>query len=369
MLNHLQQLERAVEQGEQSAASSRGVLLDALLSVDYPGRPGALREVGLRVLDGEILGLAGESGSGKSTVALALMNLSTRRGGRVSGRVLWKGTDLLAAGEGELRRLRGREIALMLQNPMAALNPGLRLGTQFREAWRAHAPASPEWQERALDTLARLGLAADQKFLRLYPAELSIGMAQRVLLALTVLHRPKLLIADEPTSALDVITQSEMLALFRRLRSEFGMSLVIISHDLLALASVCDRITILRAGEVIETLPAGGLFTAAQEEYTRRLVAALPRAPGVQVVGSDAAPVATCERQEPEPPTASAEPRESHQSALQFSWIVRPFRYVMRILSAVTLFHPGWHLDASWVWADTRAMKRAVSALRHAGEK
>ena len=276
MWNRLRQLERAVECAAQPPDDDGGVLLDAVLTVDYRGRLQALRDVRLSVSPGEILGLAGESGSGKSTVALALMNLVGRRGGAVHGRVLWRGSDLLAAGERDLRRVRGREIALMLQNPMAALNPRLRLATQFREAWLAHAAGSGVWQERALDTLARLGLAADEAFLRRYPGELSIGMAQRVLLALTVLHRPKLLIADEPTSALDVITQSEVLGLFRRLRADFGMSLLIISHDLPALASVCDRITVLRSGELVETLPATRLFTGAEHEYTRRLVAALP---------------------------------------------------------------------------------------------
>jgi ABC-type glutathione transport system ATPase component len=354
MSNPVEQLRQAVELAGQPAAS-RVPLLDALVTVDYPGRPRVVSDAALCVHEGEILGLAGESGSGKSTVALALVKLASRRGGVVSGRVLWRGTDLLTAGERDLRRLRGREIALMLQNPMAALNPGLRLATQFREAWRAHEPASSGWQERALDTLSRLGLAADPKFLRLYPGELSIGMAQRVLLALTVLHRPKLLIADEPTSALDVITQSEMLALFRRLRSEFGMSLVIISHDLPALASVCDRITVLRAGEVIETLPASELFTGAHEEYTRRLVAALPLWGRLQPAAGFSPPQTEDLYRNPQASvTPPANPAPSGR-------IVRAFRYVMRILSAVALFLPGWPLDASWQYADTRAGKRSVS--------
>ncbi|HET8549988.1 MAG TPA: ABC transporter ATP-binding protein [Bryobacteraceae bacterium] len=272
------------EAGRPGAAED-AMLLDACITVDYPGRPSALRGVALAVCDGEIVGLAGESGSGKSTVALALMSLAARRGGSVHGRVLWRGTDLLTLGERELRRIRGREIGLMLQNPMAALNPQLRLATQFREAWRAHAPSSNAWRERALDTLARLGLPAGEALLSCVPGELSVGMAQRVLLALAILHRPRLLIADEPTSALDVITQSEMLALFRRLRSEFGMSLLIISHDLLALASVCDRITVLRAGEVVEALAADELFSGAKNDYTRRLIAALPRPPGMASIG------------------------------------------------------------------------------------
>jgi ABC-type glutathione transport system ATPase component len=278
MWSRLLQLEQAVNNSAAAPLDpARPLVLEACLTVDYPGRPAALSEVALGVGEREILGLAGESGSGKSTVALALMNLAGRRGGRVRGTVMWNGRNLLAQSERELRRVRGREIALMLQNPMAALNPRLRLGTQFREAWRAHARNSDEWRERALDTLGRLGLSTDEVFLRRYPGELSIGMAQRVLLALTILHRPKLLIADEPTSALDVITAAEVLELFRRLRAEFGMSLLVISHDLLALASVCGRIAVLRAGELVETLPADALFTRAEHEYTRRLVAALPQ--------------------------------------------------------------------------------------------
>jgi ABC-type glutathione transport system ATPase component len=279
MWNRLLPLAPAGNGSSRPAIARQGTLLEAVLTVDYAGRPQALREVALSVREGEILGLAGESGSGKSTVALALMNLAARRGAKVRGRVLWNGADLLGTPERDLRRLRGRELALMLQNPMAALNPRLRLATQFREAWRAHAPGAGAWRERTVDTLARLGLPADEPFLRRYPGELSIGMAQRVLLALTILHRPKLLIADEPTSALDVITQSEVLALFRRLRSDFGMALLIISHDLVALASVCDRIAVLRTGELVETLPAARLFTGAKQEYTRRLIAALPRLP------------------------------------------------------------------------------------------
>ena len=254
-------------------------LLDAEISVTYGNRVEAVRKARICVRQGEILGLAGESGSGKSTISLAILNLLGRRGAHASGHVMFRGRDLLRSSERELRALRGSQISLMLQNAAAALNPRLKLGTQFREVWRAHGGARGQWQSRATEMLETLGLRVEPGFFDRYPGELSIGMAQRVLLAVSVLHRPALLIADEPTSALDLITSSELMGLFRRLNQEHGMSILFISHDLLALASVCHRVAILRQGEVVETLSVEELFTCPGHPYTRRLVGALPEVP------------------------------------------------------------------------------------------
>ncbi|MBV8731847.1 MAG: ABC transporter ATP-binding protein, partial [Acidobacteriia bacterium] len=185
------------------------------ISADYPAKPGVLREVRFRIEAGEILGLIGQSGSGKSTIAFAIPRLLEMRGGVLRGAVRFRGTDLMTATQKELRRLRGKDISIVLQSPMSALNPALRLETQLREVWNAHRRES--WNEgraHACALLARMGLPNSQDFLRRYPRELSVGQAQRVVITMAMLHQPKLLIADEPTSALDPATGSEILGLF-----------------------------------------------------------------------------------------------------------------------------------------------------------
>jgi ABC-type glutathione transport system ATPase component len=255
-------------------------LLDVRLSVDYPGKPGVLRDVTFQLNRGEILGLVGKSGSGKSTLALAILGLLDTKGARARGHVLFQGRDLLALPEKEMRRLRGREIGLVLQSPLASLNPGLLLSTQLEEAWRAHANGgSAGWAQRASELMESVSLSSDPAFLRRRPAELSVGLAQRVLIALAILHRPPLLLADEPTSALDVITQAEILELFARLNRNLGMGMLYISHDLLSVASLCNRIAILHEGAIVETGPPEQIFSRPEHPYTRRLVDALPRSP------------------------------------------------------------------------------------------
>ena len=216
------------------------LLLEARFSVDYPNKAGVLRNVELEMHEGEILGLVGESGSGKSTIALALLGLLDHKGGAVNGEILFDGRDLLQLRAREMRHIRGREIGLVLQSPIASLNPALRIGTQIAEAWRAHNPEAKLWKERALELFDLVSLPAEDGFLDRYPRQLSVGQAQRVLIAMAILHRPRLLIADESTSALDAITQSEILALFQRLNRELNMAMLFISHDLLSVASVCQ---------------------------------------------------------------------------------------------------------------------------------
>jgi ABC-type dipeptide/oligopeptide/nickel transport system ATPase component len=174
-----------------------------------------------------------------------------------------------------MRRLRGRHIALVPQSPLAALNPNLRLGTQLREAWWAHESGEPDWQT----LLASVSLPAEREFLRLYPRNLSVGMAQRFLIAMALLHGPSLLLADEPTSALDTITQSEILALFRRLNQERGIGILYISHDLASVGALCNRVAILHQGQIVESAATQEVFGAPQHPYTRKLIDAIPQLP------------------------------------------------------------------------------------------
>jgi ABC-type dipeptide/oligopeptide/nickel transport system ATPase component len=247
------------------------------LSVDYPRKAGVLRDLFLQIRRGEVLGLIGHSGSGKSTLALAALGLLDTKSATVHGSIHFEGRDLLKLSEREWRDLRGREIALVLQSPLTSLNPALRIGTQLREAWQAHSKA--EWRQPAAEALESVSLPHDDDFLNRRPSQLSIGQAQRVLIAMAVLHRPKLIIADEPTSALDVITQSEVLALFAELNQKLGSSLLFISHDLLSVAAICDRIAIIHDGEIVETGDTERIFMRPQHPYTQQLIAALPALP------------------------------------------------------------------------------------------
>lgn len=255
-------------------------LLSLRLSADYPNKPNVLRNVSLEVQRGEVLGLIGQSGSGKSTLALAVLRLLHLHHGSQRGEISFQGRALMELSEREMRSLRGRELGLVLQSPLSALNPALRVGTQLEEAWHAHAAGPRELCRKAIfETLASVSLPADEAFLRRYPSQVSVGQAQRVLIAMAILHRPALVIADEPTSALDVITQSEVLQLFGRLNREFGIAILYISHDLFSVASLCHRIAILHEGEIVECAATQQILQAPQHPYTRCLISALPALP------------------------------------------------------------------------------------------
>jgi ABC-type dipeptide/oligopeptide/nickel transport system ATPase component len=247
-------------------------LLRLRISADYAGKPNVLREVALEVGAGEILGLVGRSGEGKSTLAWSILGLLALRGGECKGEILFQGMDLLPLKDAAMRRLRGKQIGLVPQSPLAALNPNLRLHAQLTEAWRAHERGDRDWT----GVLESVSLPADPAFLRLYPRNLSVGMAQRFLIALAILHGPALLLADEPTSALDSITSAEILQLFRRLNREQGIAILYISHDLASVASLCQRVAILHQGEIVECAPVDTVFRNPQHEYTRKLIAAIP---------------------------------------------------------------------------------------------
>ena len=247
-------------------------LLSLHVSVDYAGKPGVLRNVSLQVNRGEIVGLVGQSGSGKSTLAMAILRLLELKGGSLRGEIRFRGRDLMTLSERELRRIRGREIGLVLQSPMAALNPALRISTQLEEAWRCHGGDSAGWKRRAMALLESVSLPAEEAFLRNYPRHLSVGLAQRVLIAMATVHRPALLLADEPTSALDMITQAEILELFARLSRELEMAMLFISHDLRSVATLCDRVAILHEGEIVEMGETEEIFEKPRHPYTRQLL-------------------------------------------------------------------------------------------------
>jgi ABC-type dipeptide/oligopeptide/nickel transport system ATPase component len=271
-----------------SATATNDVLLSAQFSVSYAGKP-VLRDVRLEIRRGEVLGLVGQSGSGKSTLAMAILGLLDAKRARVEGTIRLQDCDLLQLRERELRERRGRVLALVLQSPLSSLNPALKIRTQLKEAWGAHASGSSADCERAIrDALESVSLPSSDEFLRKYPSQMSVGQAQRVLIAMAVMHRPALLIADEATSALDVITQSEILALFRELNRSTEMTILYISHDLASVAGVCDRIAILHEGQVVECNGTEEIFANPQHEYTRRLMAAMPQTPRPIVAQSPA---------------------------------------------------------------------------------
>ena len=255
-------------------------LLSARISVDYRNKLGVLRDVFLEIGRGEIVGLVGQSGSGKSTFALALLRLLYLKGAKVRGEVIFLGEDLLPKTESQLRSIRGREMSVVLQSPLTALNPSLGIGAQLKEAWRAHARGTGgECFAAIRDALRSVSLPEDDEFLRRRPSQLSVGQGQRVTIAMAILHRPALLIADEATSALDTITQSEILSLFAQLNREMNMAVLYISHDLLSVAALCHRIAILHEGEIAECDTPDVIFDSPRHPYTQRLIAALPSRP------------------------------------------------------------------------------------------
>lgn len=261
-------------------ASSDQVLLSARVSVRHGEKPPVLRDLEIEIRSGEVLGLVGQSGSGKSTLALAILGLLDKKRVKAAGSIRFRDLDLLALPERELRALRGRAISLVLQSPLSSLNPALKIKTQLKEAWRAHASGTSADGDAAIrECLRSVALPWDDEFQRKYPSQMSVGQAQRVLIAMAILHRPALLITDEATSALDVITQSEILELFRALNRSTGMAILYISHDLASVAGICDRIAILHQGAIVESGATEQIFSQPRHEYTQRLIAALPRIP------------------------------------------------------------------------------------------
>jgi oligopeptide/dipeptide ABC transporter ATP-binding protein len=227
---------------------------------------------------GEVIGLVGESGCGKTLAALSILRLLPPAARITAGVVRFQGGDLAAATEEELRRVRGRGIAMIFQAPRESLNPVLTIGQQLQLVLARHDRLVGSHGSARAEELSRMVELPDPaRVLRAYPHELSGGMCQRAMIALALACRPALLIADEPTTALDVTVQLEILALLRRLRERLGLALLLITHNLGVVAEVCQRVAVMYAGEIVETAPAAELFRAPAHPYTRRLLEARPR--------------------------------------------------------------------------------------------
>src|SRR5690606_17995452 len=238
----------------------------------------AVDQVSLTVRPGEHVGLVGESGSGKSVTSLAVMGLLPSRGVDVTGEISFGGRDLLALPERRLAGLRGREIAMVFQDPMSSLNPVVTIGTQLTEILEHHLGMSRKQAEgRAADLLGSVGIPDPRRRLGEYPHQLSGGMRQRVLIAMALACEPRLPIADEPTTALDVTIQAQILDLLRHLVDETGAALLMITHDLGVVAGLCDQVNVMYAGRIVESTDRHRLFAAPRHPYTGGLLASVPR--------------------------------------------------------------------------------------------
>jgi len=251
-------------------------ILQVRLRAEY-GTRCVLDDVRFELQAGGALGMIGTSGAGKTTLVMALLGLLPYRGGKSTGEVLIDGVNLLTLPAGEARRMRGKQIALIPQSPMTALNPAVSLRSHFEQAWRAHQPSgSKELDARLEPLLEEVQLPADDEgFLRRKPGQISVGQAQRVLIALALLHRPSILIADEPTSALDPVTQVEIVRLLKQLNRRNGTALLYISHDLISVLQLCRRLAVLHEGRIAECLQVSEIERAVHPA-TLSLLRALP---------------------------------------------------------------------------------------------
>jgi peptide/nickel transport system ATP-binding protein len=250
------------------------------LTVAFSTRDGevkAVNGVSFDIARAEVLGLVGESGSGKSVTGLSILGLIDAPGRIVAGSVQIEGEELVGRPEEELRRVRGKRLAMIFQDPMTTLNPVLRVDTQMTEAIRAHEPVSDKAaRDRAAQALARVGIPSPEERLSAYPHQFSGGMRQRVAIAIALLHRPAVLVADEPTTALDVTIQAQILSQVQELAAETGTALLWITHDLSVIAGLADRIAVMYAGRIVETGPVADVIERPLHPYTAGLIGSVP---------------------------------------------------------------------------------------------
>ena len=252
---------------------------DEKLSFFTPaGEVKALNGVSFSMNEGEVLGIVGESGSGKSVTAYSIMGLTAYPGKLIGGTIYFNGHQIEKMSEKEMRKIRGNEVSIIFQDPMTSLNPVYTIGNQITEVIRLHTGKSKkEAYDRAKELLELVGSNEPTKRLKQYPHELSGGMRQRVMIAIALACEPKLLIADEPTTALDVTIQAQILELMQELRQKLGMSIIMITHDLGVVASMCERIAVMYAGHIVEYGTADEIFYEPKHEYTKGLINSIPK--------------------------------------------------------------------------------------------
>ena len=252
---------------------------DERLSFFTPaGEVKALNGVSFSMEEGEVLGIVGESGSGKSVTAYSIMGLTAYPGKLVGGTVHFNGHEIEKMTEKEFRKIRGNEVSIIFQDPMTSLNPVYTIGNQIVEVILLHTnKTKKEAYERAKELLELVGINEPTKRLKQYPHELSGGMRQRVMIAIALACEPKLLIADEPTTALDVTIQAQILELMQELRKKLGMSIIMITHDLGVVASMCEKIAVMYAGHIVEYGTADEIFYNPSHEYTKGLIKSIPK--------------------------------------------------------------------------------------------
>lgn len=232
----------------------------------------------LELKAGEIVGLVGESGSGKSMSALAIAGLLSRRDMHKKGQILFDGLDLLTCERSKLRKIQGNEISMIFQEPMTSLNPVKRIGWQIEESLRIHTELNKEERyQKAIEMMKEVELPDQERLYRQYPHELSGGMRQRVMIAAAMICNPRILIADEPTTALDVTIQAQIVELLKRMNREKQTSILFISHDLSLVKQLCERVLVMKGGYIVETGLTQEVFAHPKEEYTQRLIAAIPK--------------------------------------------------------------------------------------------
>ena len=242
------------------------------------GEVKALNDVSIHLNDGEVLGIVGESGSGKSVTAYSLMGLTAFPGKLVGGTIDFNGHRINDLSEKEFRKIRGNEVSIIFQDPMTSLNPVYTIGNQIMEVILLHTDKNKEQaRARAKELLELVGINEPEKRLKQYPHELSGGMRQRVMIAIALACEPKLLIADEPTTALDVTIQAKILELMMELKEKLGMAIIMITHDLGVVASMCDKIAVMYAGRIVEYGTTDDIFYNPKHEYTKGLLKSIPR--------------------------------------------------------------------------------------------